>query len=104
MVFWGVPPFPFSGVGFLGVVLALLPCSLLLRVFASAMVCSVASVTERALSIFVANGLSGSKTDWRVAVTISKAFFAVATLVISICAVESRVLRLANCRFAFDGL
>ena len=47
-----------GGVSVIGV--ALLPCSLLLMVLASARVCSVASVTESALITFVAKDLSGS--------------------------------------------
>ena len=60
-------------------------------VFASAMVCSVASVTERKLKIFVANDLRGSNVNWRSPVTVSKAFFAVATLEISVCAFVYKV-------------
>ena len=78
--------FPFSGGGVSVIGVALLPCSLLLMVLASARVWSVASVTESALITFVAKDFSGSNAIWRSPVTVSKAFFAVVTLASSVCA------------------
>ena len=98
-------PSPRGGGGVVSVgVPALLPCNLLLMVLASAIVCSVASVTEMKLKTFVAKDLRGSNANWRSPVTVSNVFFAVVTLVSSVCAEVYNVLSDANCNAVFDGL